>query len=175
MRKAIPKILGLIFTFFVVYIVAYDAFGQIYLEKTELFEVTVYDKRGYIDQVSRFTGGIARVWIDCNPECKRRFIDKQGNFVRSPILDEGQQIEFREGLAVVHVGEIVTGKDGFIDNKGNFVIEPQFDYAIGFFEGLARVMMNHKFGFIDRTGKFVISAQFEAAWSFQNGLARIKV
>ncbi len=156
-------------------------------QSSDLFVVIVNDKRGFInrtgkvviepqfDQVQDFTGGIARVWINCYP-CERRFIDEQGNFVHNTILDEGPQLEFSEGLAAVRIGGIPYGRDGFIDNKGNVIIQPQYKSTFRFSDGLAKVMVeNNLEGYIDRTGKMVIAPQFEDAYDFYEGMAQIKV
>lgn len=155
-------------------------------QSKDLFVITVSEKKGFIDktgnivieprfdQVQDFSGGIARVWINCYP-CERRFIDKQGNFVRSSILDEGQQIEFHEGLAAVTVGEIPNYSYGFIDNRGNLIIQPQFMSTFRFSEGLARFAVGEKWGFIDKTGNAVISPQFDDVNDFSEGLASVEV
>jgi len=46
-------------------------------------------------------------------------------------------------------------KWGFIDKAGKFVINPQFDEAMSFNDGLARVKLGRKIGYIDATGKYV--------------------
>lgn len=156
-------------------------------EPRNLFVIKVNDKKGFIDktgkimieprfdQVQNFTGGIARVWMNCRP-CERRFIDKQGNFIRNEIFDEGPQLEFAEGLAAVRIGRIVEGRYGFIDNKGNIRIQPQYKSTFRFSDGLAKVMVeNNLQGYIDKSGKMVIEPQFENAYDFYEGMAQIKV
>ena len=72
-----------------------------------------------------------------------------------------------------------NGKWGFIDKEGNFVIYPQFDYAVGFSEGLAAVRIGDwetgKSGFINKEGKIVINLQFDGAGEFSEGLAVVGI
>ncbi|MDP9141436.1 MAG: WG repeat-containing protein [Pseudomonadota bacterium] len=51
----------------------------------------------------------------------------------------------------------VDGKHGAIDRRGKLVVEPQYDSAIEFAGGMARVSQNGKTGFIDATGRLAIS------------------
>ena len=62
---------------------------------------------------------------------------------------------FSEGRAPVMVDE----KWGYIDPSGAYIIEPQFDEALPFKDGAARVRINvgerQTYGYIDRAGKFL--------------------
>ncbi len=51
----------------------------------------------------------------------------------------------------------VDGRHGAIDRSGKVVVEPQYDSAIEFSGGMARVTQNGKTGFIDATGRLAIS------------------
>jgi hypothetical protein len=42
-----------------------------------------------------------------------------------------------------------------VDKTGKFVVNPQFDEAMSFDNGLARVKFSHKTGYVDLTGKYV--------------------
>jgi len=79
-------------------------------------------------------------------------------------------------LATVQVKK--SGKWGFVDKTGKWVIKPQFKWAWGFSEGLAKVEIdgwpNEKYGYIDKTGKMVIEPQFDIAEDFSEGLATVK-
>ena len=66
------------------------------------------------------------------------------------------------------------GKFGYKDSSGNIVIRARFDRALGFSEGLARVLQDGKWGYIDKTGTVVIPTQFDIAFSFENGLAKVE-
>jgi hypothetical protein len=70
-----------------------------------------------------------------------------------------------------------NGKYGYIDKKGRIVINPQFDLALEFSEGLARVRVEigGKQGYIDKSGKIVINPQFDLADEFSQGLAPVLV
>lgn len=67
------------------------------------------------------------------------------------------------------------GKWGYIDRTGKMTILPQYDRALGFVEGLARVVANNKAGFINGNGETVIPLQFDFAYAFSEGLAVVKV
>jgi hypothetical protein len=47
------------------------------------------------------------------------------------------------------------GRWGFVDKDGKFVINPQFDDAMPFSNGLARVKISRKLGYVDQSGKYV--------------------
>jgi hypothetical protein len=47
------------------------------------------------------------------------------------------------------------GRWGFIEKTGKMVIYPQFDEAMSFANGLARVKMGGRTGYIDAAGKYV--------------------
>jgi len=47
------------------------------------------------------------------------------------------------------------GRWGFIDKSGKIVINPQFDEAMAFTDGLARVKVGHKTGYINASGKYI--------------------
>lgn len=68
-------------------------------------------------------------------------------------------------LIPVRIGE----KFGYINLNGEVVIPAQFDGAIWFCEGLARVEMNEKYGFINEQGDIVIPCRFETADNFRGG------
>ena len=75
---------------------------------------------------------------------------------------------FSEGLAAFRCEE---GKYGFVDTFGNIFIDAQFENAMPFSEGLARIQQDGRFGFIDRIGRVAITPQFEYARCFSDGLA----
>ncbi|MDW8114786.1 MAG: WG repeat-containing protein, partial [candidate division WOR-3 bacterium] len=66
-------------------------------------------------------------------------------------------------------------KWGYKDKKGEIVIEPQFDEALNFSEGLARVKIGGKWGYIDENGTLVIEPKFDDGFPFYEGKARVKV
>ena len=85
--------------------------------------------------------------------------------------------EFSEGLACVRT----SSGWGYINEKGVLVIKPQFRWAQGFEEGMARVMVGNslpssRYGYIDRTGNWVIDPnQFDYVDNFKDGLAKVKI
>jgi hypothetical protein len=154
------------------------------------------DKRGRISiepqfySASDFSDGLAEVLTESKGLL---FIDKTGKFVFKTEHNCGK---FREGLAIVMVGDFTT-KDiqfGFMDMSGKIVIEPKFSYADYFSEGVARVCIGGKvqwdgftpievggkWGYIDKSGKMVIKAQFDGNAdcedaNFSEGLAVVWV
>ena len=50
----------------------------------------------------------------------------------------------------------INGKWGYIDKNGNIAIKPKFDYAEGFQEGRARIVLYGKWGYIDKDGNITI-------------------
>jgi len=73
-----------------------------------------------------------------------------------PVSGWGKSAKETSGLFPIEQ----DGKWGFIDKTGRIVIKPQFDEAVDFSEGLARVKIGDKWGFIDEMGKIVIEPQF---------------
>ena len=61
--------------------------------------------------------------------------------------------EFSEGLCVVRNDK---GKHGYIDLSGKVVLDYQFQYALKFENGKAKVEVNNRWGAIDKTGKFLV-------------------
>lgn len=55
------------------------------------------------------------------------------------------------------------------------IIKYQFDTAMAFTEGFARVRLNGKYGFINNTGKLIIPAIYSAAEAFSEGFAAVKL
>ncbi|HYG14182.1 MAG TPA: WG repeat-containing protein [Bacteroidia bacterium] len=60
--------------------------------------------------------------------------------------------EFSEMLCVVRNSK---GKYGYIDSSGKLIIECQFEYAMPFENGIAKIQLNNLWGKIDRTGKII--------------------
>jgi len=89
-------------------------------------------------------------------------IDKNGN--TKFVLDIAKYVSaFSEGLAMF-VTE--NGEYGFVDKTGNIVIKAQFERAMPFSGGFARIWQKDNVGFIDKTGKIVINPQFKAVGNF---------
>jgi hypothetical protein len=65
-------------------------------------------------------------------------------------------------------------KWGFCTPDKKIVITPEYDDALHFHEGLARVYLNGKYGFIDKTGKLIVPPMYDGALDFHEGLARVK-
>ena len=69
----------------------------------------------------------------------------------------------------------IEGKFGYLNKDGQIVIPAQFDRAMGFCEGLARVGIGEKQGYIDEKGQIVIPLKFDEAHPFCEGLAGARV
>jgi hypothetical protein len=143
---------------------------------------------GYFSSAEPFSEGLAAVLQPVGDEYLWGFIDKKGDMVVKPMFPWVGR--FSSGLAPACVGISTENcRIGFINSSGTFVINPQYEYLPfydnelnwgdypenGFFQGLARVMVNKKIGYIDSTGKMVIKPQFAYGGNFVNGLARVTV
>ncbi|MCL1866927.1 MAG: WG repeat-containing protein [Oscillospiraceae bacterium] len=121
------------------------------------------------------------------------YIDKSGN----EIIPRDSELtgfgDFREGLAMVEIGDWKEdSKSGFIDESGQVAIPLKYNEAADFSEGLAAVMVGsaymthedfiesgYKWGFIDKTGAEVIPPLYDWVESgmdsrrggFSNGVA----
>jgi hypothetical protein len=109
------------------------------------------------------------------------YISLDGKIAIEPNYDWA--LSFREGLALVNVGE----KWGFIDSTGKIIIEPQFDAASSFSEGLAHVQLyllgelpgykeptkRYKTGYIDKAGNWAIKPTWDGGDNFIGGIARV--
>ena len=76
-------------------------------------------------------------------------------------------------LAPVCLGK----KWGFMNRKGDFEIPLQFDYAHGFYDGRAKVVIREKCGFINETGEFIIPPIYDVSKSFNffvNGFVKVR-
>lgn len=135
-----------------------------------------------------FSEGYAAVQQRVGTDYLWGFINKKGDLVVKPMFIWVGK--FGSGLAPVCIGTSTENCTiGFINTSGEFEINPQYEYfefydsestwgnypQHGFFEGLARVMVDQKIGYIDSTGKMVIQPQFAYGGNFVNGLARVKV
>ena len=89
-------------------------------------------------------------------------IDKKGN--EKFVLNVATRVSaFSEGLAIF-VTE--NGKHGFVDKTGKLVINAQFERALPFNSGFARIWQKGNVGFIDKTGRITINPQFIAIGNF---------
>src|SRR6218665_3143287 len=121
------------------------------------------------DEIRDFKEGLAMIKLDR----KWGYIDKNGNIAINPQFDYAE--DFEEGLAVIGEHDVNYSNDGrndwsidcgsiywgCIDKNGNIVISPQFDYALRFQEGLARIKLGGKWGYIDKNGNIAIKPQLD--------------
>ncbi len=130
------------------------------------------DKCGYIDPWGKlviplqfrhawtFHQGVAPVWPD-NPDASLGLINRNGNYLLFPILEEinrepeypgPPEVEFFDGLLRVQVVKSVkdspyqinpkwAGKWGYVSQKGGFAIPPRFTRAENFSQGRALVQI----------------------------------
>ncbi len=66
-------------------------------------------------------------------------------------------------------------KYGFIDITGQWVIPPSFDFAGGFQNGYAPIMLDKKWGYINKLGEIIIAPHYKTALEFNNGLAPVQI
>ncbi|QHT68193.1 WG repeat-containing protein [Rhodocytophaga rosea] len=64
-----------------------------------------------------------------------------------------------------------TGLYGYVDDSGHFIIKPQFEQALPFTEGIARVKIRHHWRLINSKGKFLTKSLYEEIRDFRNGVA----
>ena len=127
------------------------------------------------ESVDEFTGGLAPAKVGG----KWGYVDRTGRFAVAPqfdqvtcfacplsdvkiagawaYIDRTGRILFRSGAGDIQppTPAKLGDKWGYKDTTGTFVIAPQFDWAIGFWHGLAQVKVDGKLGYIDRTGKYI--------------------
>ncbi|MCX6296234.1 MAG: WG repeat-containing protein [Bacteroidetes bacterium] len=51
----------------------------------------------------------------------------------------------------------------------------KYDFQGAYFEGIARVKMEHKWGFIDTTGNVIIPPKYNEVTNFSGGLAKVRM
>ena len=113
-----------------------------------------------------FDGGLAFVvheggFLTC--------IDKRGDTKFVLNLDRAQYVSaFSDGLALFITEK---GEHGFVDKTGTTVINAQFQMALPFEGGFARVWHENVAGFIDKNGRIVINPQFTSVGNFNEGNA----
>ncbi len=87
--------------------------------------------------------------------------------------------DFSEGLAMVRVGDNITGKYGFVDKAGNEVVPLKYDDARQFSDGVAIVKLGGrdagKSGFIDQAGNEVVPCQYDYISSCGDGVMAVKL
>jgi hypothetical protein len=64
-----------------------------------------------------------------------------------------------------------SGLYGYSDATGEFVIKPQFDQAMPFTNGIARVKIRYHWRLINTKGKFINKSLYEEISDFRNGVA----
>jgi hypothetical protein len=127
----------------------------------------------------RFHGGLASLASRIG---KYGVIDQAGGFVVEPKFDYVGP--FKEGLALIRVGECEKARYGFIDKNGAEVIPPKLHDAKGFSESLAAAKVGNRWGYVVPSGVFRITPRFDGSgegkrWPdtragyFMNGLAPV--
>lgn len=66
-------------------------------------------------------------------------------------------------------------KWGYINTKGVVAITPQFDFAMPFRYGRARVQLASRYGYIDKEGKYIGSPTFLWASEFSGEFAAVAI
>lgn len=131
-------------------------------------------------------------------------IDKKGNWIMAPVLDQPDHMSSAYGYETDYLSESddlsersrnydepmetdiyyfsegmgaisYNGKFGFIDSTGKVIVAPVYDNVGAFSQGLAPVRHLDRWGYVDKTGKEVIAIHFRSASSFtENGLALVE-
>jgi len=139
----------------------------------ELGHVGYIDKQGAFRIPPQFMAayrfgpsGYAMVFVrdDHDPNWKRVWIDRAGNFVIQPRSDWiGYLSSNDRGI----ISENGLNNFGYIDHTGTIRIPEQFEKAEPFAaNGLAAVEIAGRWGFIDAAGKFVVPARYKQASNF---------
>jgi hypothetical protein len=66
-----------------------------------------------------------------------------------------------------------SGLFGYVDDAGKFVIKPQFEEALPFQNGVARVRLNTQWRTINEKGKFLSKNAYSEIREFKNGIALV--
>jgi hypothetical protein len=132
------------------------------------------------EDASSFTEGVAFVKRN-----RRHFvIDTTGSVLFK--IPNRDFYRISEGLICIRdkknpsasVGNTARGlnkrKWGYIDKSGNTIIPFQFDWAMPFAEGLARVCLGRDHGYIDKLGKMAFKVPYKWRDAFSEGFARFQ-
>jgi uncharacterized protein (TIGR02145 family) len=65
-------------------------------------------------------------------------------------------------------------KFGYRNKNGEAAINPQFDFAMPFFDGMAVVEVGNKFGAVDKKGDIIINPQYDTLYYDSDGLFMTK-
>lgn len=117
------------------------------------------------ERITEFSDGIAITYLDGT----YYMIDKKGYIKYS---SQNMIINYSEGLAVIYRKDKTAG---YINKDGILIIPYKFDVAYAFSEGIARVIVNHKYGYIDQSGKLVVPNIYNRGWDFSNGVAKVEL
>lgn len=119
-----------------------------------------------------FQGGVTVAGVAAAAEGGQDYVlylNRSGNNLFGELTFAGG-LPFSEGLAAVKGAD---GKYGFINRLGQLVIPAQYDFALGFAEGRAPVLIGDKVGYINRRGETVIPALYDAGDRFSEGVAAV--
>jgi hypothetical protein len=112
----------------------------------------------------RFSDGLALVWTGGVPVTdsivksfvKMGYIDETGRWVIHSRFEYYFFDDFSQGLVPFRQQ---FSKWGYMDTTGKIAIRPRFDWAGGFSDHFAAVLLDGKCAHIDRTGKITDQAQ----------------
>jgi hypothetical protein len=116
----------------------------------------------------RFSEGLALVWTGGIPLTdpvvtsfvNMGYIDGTGHWVIHSRYEYCFYDDFLEGLAPFRQQ---SRKWGYIDLSGKIVVRPRFDWAGGFSNGIAPVLLDSKCAHVDKTGKITDQSPGRAA------------
>jgi hypothetical protein len=129
---------------------------------------------------SNFREGYVWVWPACplinypSATTNDEFVINKLGKITSPTLQLRFTGDFHEGLATAQTPE---HKWGYVSPSGTWVVKPQFDNAMDFSEGLARVSNKidgvWKYGYINKKGENVTPLAFDDGGKFSGQRALV--
>jgi hypothetical protein len=144
-----------------------------------LGRVSVDGKWGFVDTEGKVA--IAPTFVDAddfsdglalvrNEEKKAGFIDRSGNLVIDYAYDVAWP--FRNGVAIVGIGEEGERKHRIIRKSGETIARPPWEPIGNFSEGVAPIRVSDaQIGFFDPTGKVIVRVRLDAVRDFHDGMA----
>lgn len=102
-------------------------------------------------------------------------MDNKGNVI-IPIAEQYIEREEIGNSDLIAAGRDINGefKYGYLNNKNEVAIPFEYDNALNFTDGLARVEKDGKYGYINEKGNIVIDCKYVEAQAFSNGLALVR-
>jgi hypothetical protein len=131
-----------------------------------------------------FSCGVAALLA--NSSSSHYYVDKKGKWIAGYYADAK---DCTEGLCAVRTESMGPRHWGYINTAGAIIVKGQYDWAMPFSEGIARVGImtgepylenaapaaDGKQGYIDHSGRMITPLRFDKAWDFSDGMAQVKL